>query len=134
MNPGSDLVIYAQQYIGEHGHLTYNGGHLLLNVTTIGNPQDLGLEEAGHRREREQTSGVAPARMTRVIRKSTQMCSKGLDRFLCSQRDRTHAYLELTDVDPYQQESDTYDLWVAGTQVTKTNQNDVLEQRRLREV
>ena len=35
-------------------------------------------------------------------------------------------YLELTDVDPDQQESETYDLWVAGTQVTETNQNDVL--------
>ena len=38
-----------------------------------------------------------------------------------------HAYLELTDVDPNQQESKTYNLWVAGTQVTKSNQNDMLE-------
>lgn len=29
-------------------------------------------------------------------------------------------------MDPDQQESETYDLWVAGTQVTETNQNDVL--------
>ena len=36
-------------------------------------------------------------------------------------------YLELTDVDPDQQESETYDLWVAGKQVTKSNQSDVLE-------
>ncbi|WP_417044812.1 hypothetical protein, partial [Dysosmobacter sp.] len=36
-------------------------------------------------------------------------------------------YLELTDVDPNQQESETYNLWVAGKQVTKSNQNDVLE-------
>lgn len=36
-------------------------------------------------------------------------------------------YLELTDVDPDQQESETYALLVAGTQVTKSNQNDVLE-------
>ena len=35
-------------------------------------------------------------------------------------------YLELTDVDPDQQESETYALLVAGTQVTKSNQNDVL--------
>ena len=34
MNHGSELVIHAQQYIGEQDcHLTYNGGHLLLNVT-----------------------------------------------------------------------------------------------------
>ena len=32
----------------------------------------------------------------------------------------------MTDVDPDQPESETYDLWVAGKQVTKTNQNDVL--------
>lgn len=36
-------------------------------------------------------------------------------------------YLELTDVDPDQPESETYDLWVAGKQVTKSNQSDVLE-------
>ena len=41
-------------------------------------------------------------------------------------KETNHAYLELTDVDPDQQESETYDLWVAGTQVTETNQNDVL--------
>ena len=35
-------------------------------------------------------------------------------------------YLELTDVDPDQPESENYDLWVAGTQVTKSNQSDVL--------
>ena len=41
MNHGSELLIHAQPYIGEQGHLTYNGGHLLLNVTTIG--MDFGL-------------------------------------------------------------------------------------------
>lgn len=45
MNPGSELEIHAQQYIGEHGYLTYNGGHLLLNVTTIG--MDFGLSRLG---------------------------------------------------------------------------------------
>lgn len=35
-------------------------------------------------------------------------------------------YLELTDVDPDQPESENYDLWVAGTQVTKSNQSNVL--------
>ena len=42
-------------------------------------------------------------------------------------KETNHAYLELTDVDPDQQESETYDLWVAGTQVKKTNQKDVLD-------
>lgn len=41
-------------------------------------------------------------------------------------KETNHAYLELTDVDPDQPESETYALWVAGTQVTETNQNDVL--------
>ena len=48
-------------------------------------------------------------------------------RALLKSKRQNHAYLELTDVDPDQQESETYDLWVAGKQVTKTNQNDVLE-------
>ena len=47
MNPGSELEIHAQQYIGEHGHLTYNGGHLLLNVTTIGDGTNIGLSRLG---------------------------------------------------------------------------------------
>ncbi len=41
-------------------------------------------------------------------------------------KETNHAYLELTDVDPDQPESENYDLWVAGTQVTKSNQSDVL--------
>ncbi len=41
-------------------------------------------------------------------------------------KETNHAYLELTDVDPDRQESETYALLVAGTQVTKSNQNDVL--------
>ena len=42
-------------------------------------------------------------------------------------------YLELKDEGTNQQESENYDLWVAGKQVTKTNQNDVLERWRVRE-
>ena len=41
-------------------------------------------------------------------------------------KETNHAYLELTDVDPDPQESENYALWVAGKQVTETNQNDVL--------
>ena len=39
------MCIRDRQYIGEQGHLTYNGGHLLLNVTTIG--MDFGLSRLG---------------------------------------------------------------------------------------
>ena len=122
MNPGSDLVIYAQQYIGEHGHLTYNGGHLLMNMT-YGNPQDLGLEELGI----GENVGNIWCRTSKndAFTKIDTNVQQGIDDFYAV-KEQNSAYLELTDVDPYQQESDTYDLWVAGKQVTETNQNDVL--------
>ena len=40
------------------------------------------------------------------------------------QLDKSYAYYELTTIDP---DAVTYDLWVAGKQVTETNQNDVLD-------
>lgn len=122
MNHGSELLIYAQQYIGEHGHLTYNGGHLLMNMT-YGNPQDLGLEELGI----GENVGNIWCRTSKndAFTKIDTNVQQGIDDFYAV-KEQNPAYLELTDVDPYQQESDTYDLWVAGTQVAKTNQNDVL--------
>lgn len=39
------------------------------------------------------------------------------------QLDKSYTYYELTTIDP---DAVTYDLWVAGKQVTETNQNDVL--------
>ena len=121
MNHGSELVIHAQQYIGEQGHLTYNGGHLLLNVTTIG--MDFGLSELGigENVSRFWYRTDDDAGYTEI---DTNVQEK-LDSFF-EVKETNHAYLELTDVDPDQQESETYDLWVAGTQVTETNQNDVL--------
>ena len=121
MNHGSELVIHAQQYIGEQGHLTYNGGHLLLNVTTIG--MDFGLSRLGigENVSRFWYRTDDDAGYTEI---DTSVQEK-LDSFF-EVKETNHAYLELTDVDPDQQESETYDLWVAGTQVTETNQNDVL--------
>ena len=121
MNHGSELVIHAQQYIGEQGHLTYNGGHLLLNVTTIG--MDFGLSRLGigENVNRFWYRTDDDAGYTEI---DTSVQEK-LDSFF-EVKETNHAYLELTDVDPDQQESETYDLWVAGTQVTETNQNDVL--------
>ena len=122
MNPGSELLIYAQQYIGEQGHLTYNGGHLLLNVTTIG--MDFGLSRLGigENVNRFWYRTDDDAGYTEI---DTSVQEK-LDSFF-EVKETNHAYLELTDVDPDQQESETYDLWVAGTQVKKTNQKDVLD-------
>lgn len=121
MNHGSELVIHAQQYIGEQGHLTYNGGHLLLNVTTIG--MDFGLSRLGIGKDvsRFWYRTGDDENYTEI---DTNVQEK-LDSFF-EVKETNHAYLELTDVDPDQQESENYDLWVAGKQVTKTNQNDVL--------
>lgn len=122
MNHGSELVIHAQQYIGEQGHLTYNGGHLLLNVTTIG--MDFGLSRLGIG-ENVSRFWYRTGDDENYTEIDTSVQEK-LDSFF-EVKETNHAYLELTDVDPDQQESETYDLWVAGTQVTETNQNDVLE-------
>lgn len=118
MNHGSELVIHAQQYIGEQGHLTYNGGHLLLNVTTIG--MDFGLSRLGIGNvsrfwyRTDENGAYTEINVKENYENFTAAIGQNQD------------YLELTDVDPDQQESETYDLWVAGTQVTETNQNDVL--------
>ena len=121
MNHGSELLIYAQQYIGEQGHLTYNGGHLLLNVTTIG--MDFGLSRLGIGEDvsRFWYRTGDDENYTEI---DTNVQEK-LDSFF-EVKETNHAYLELTDVDPDQPESETYALLVAGTQVTETNQNDVL--------
>lgn len=122
MNPGSELLIYAQQYIGEQGHLTYNGGHLLLNVTTIG--MDFGLSRLGIG-ENVSRFWYRTGDDENYTEIDTNVQEK-LDSFF-EVKETNHAYLELTDVDPDRQESETYALLVAGTQVTKSNQNDVLE-------
>ena len=122
MNPGSELMIYAQRFIDkENGHLTYNGGHLLLNVTTIDG--DFGLSELGI----GENVGNIWYRTSKndAFTKIDTNVQQGIDDFYAV-KEQNPAYLELTDVDPNQQESENYDLWVAGTQVTKTNQNDVL--------
>ena len=36
MNPGSELEIHAERYIKGGGHLTYNGGHLLMKMADEG--------------------------------------------------------------------------------------------------
>lgn len=121
MNHGSELVIHAQQYIGEQGHLTYNGGYLLLNVTTIG--MDFGLSRLGIG-ENVNRFWYRTGDDENYTEIDTNVQEK-LDSFF-EVKETNHAYLELTDVDPDRQESESYDLWVAGTQVTETNQNDVL--------
>ena len=122
MNPGSELLIYAQRFIDkENGHLTYKGGHLLLNVTTVAG--DFGLSELGI----GENVGNIWYRTSKndAFTKIDTNVQQGIDDFYAV-KEQNHAYLELTDVDPDRQESETYDLWVAGKQVTKTNQSNVL--------
>lgn len=122
MNPGSELLIYAQRFIDkENGHLTYKGGHLLLNVTTVAG--DFGLSELGI----GENVGNIWYRTSKndAFTKINTNVQQGIDDFYAV-KGQNPVYLELTDVDPDPQESENYDLWVAGKQVTKTNQNDVL--------
>lgn len=121
MSHGSELVIYAQQYIGEQGHLTYNGGHLLLNVTTVAGDFGLSRLGIGENVSKFRYRTGDDENYTEI---DTSVQEK-LDSFN-EVKKTNHAYLELTDVDPDQPESENYDLWVAGTQVTKSNQSDVL--------
>ena len=123
MNPGSELEIHAERYImggDQGGHLTYNGGHLLmkmadkgygnsvLNKLSIGNVSRFWYRTGANDAYTEVTANENFENFTAAIGQNQD-------------------YLELTDVDPDQKESETYDLWVAGKQVTETNQNDVLE-------
>ena len=120
MNPGSELMIYADRYIGKDCLLTYNGGHLLMIVGENGDHNNivqgrLSIGNVSRFWYRTDENGA----YTEINKK------ENLETFTNAIA-QNQDYLELTDVDPDQQASETYDLWVAGTQVTKTNQNDVL--------
>ena len=122
MNHGSKLEIHAQRFIDkENGSLTYNGGHLLMHMTTIGG--DLGLSKLGIGDD-VRTFWYRTGDDENYTEIDTSVLEK-LNSFF-EVKETNPAYLELTDVDPDQQESETYDLWVAGTQVTKSNQSNVL--------
>ena len=121
MNPGSELEIHADRYIRKDCLLTYNGGHLLMIVAENGDGNNIvqGRLSIGNDVSRfwyrtDENGAYTEINVKENYENFTAAIGQNQD------------YLELTDVDPYQQESDSYDLWVAGTQVTKTNQNDVL--------
>lgn len=124
VNPGSELEIHADRYIRKDCLLTYNGGHLLMIVAENGDGNNIvqGRLSIGNDVSRFWYHTDDDAGYTEI---DTSVQEK-LDSFF-EVKETNHAYLELTDVDPDQQESETYDLWVAGTQVKKTNQKDVLD-------
>lgn len=123
VNPGSELEIHADRYIRKDCLLTYNGGHLLMIVAENGDGNNIvqGRLSIGNDVSRFWYRTDDDAGYTEI---DTSVQEK-LDSFF-EVKETNHAYLELTDVDPNQQESETYDLWVADKQVTKSNQNDVL--------
>ena len=125
VNPGSELEIHADRYIGKDCLLTYNGGHLLMIVAENGDGNNIvqGRLSIGNDVSRfwyrtDENGAYTEINVKENYENFTAAIGQNQD------------YLELTDVDPDQPESETYDLWVAGTQVTETNQNDVLEDGR----
>lgn len=121
MNPGSELEIHADRYIRKDCLLTYNGGHLLMIVAENGDGNNIvqGRLSIGNDVSRfwyrtDENGAYTEINVKENYENFTAAIGQNQD------------YLELTDVDPDQPGSETYDLWVAGKQVTETNQNDVL--------
>ena len=121
MNPGSELEIHADRYIGKDCLLTYNGGHLLMIVAENGDGNNIvqGRLSIGNDVSKFWYRTGADDAYTEIN------VNENFENFTAA-IGRNQDYLELTDVDPDQPESENYDLWVAGTQVTKINQSDVL--------
>ena len=121
MNPGSELEIHADRYIRKDCLLTYNGGHLLMIVAENGDGNNIvqGRLSIGNDVSRfwyrtDENGAYTEINVKENYENFTAAIGQNQD------------YLELTDVDPDQPESETYDLWVAGKQITKTNQSNVL--------
>lgn len=120
VNPGSELEIHADRYIGKDCLLTYNGGHLLMIVAENGDGNNIvqGRLSIGNVSRFWYRTDENGAYTEINVKENYENFTAAIG--------QNQDYLELTDVDPDQQESETYALLVAGTQVTKTNQNDVL--------
>lgn len=121
MNHGSELEIHADRYIGKDCLLTYNGGHLLMIVAENGDGNNIvqGRLSIGNVSRFWYRTDENGAYTEINVKENYENFTAAIG--------QNQDYLELTDVDPDQQESETYALLVAGTQVTKSNQNDVLE-------
>lgn len=121
MNQGSELEIHADRYIMKDCLLTYNGGHLLMNVAENGDGNNIvqGRLSIGEDVSKFWYRTGDKEDYTEIT------VNENFENFTVA-IGQNQDYLELTDVDPNRQESETYELWVAGTQVTKSNQSDVL--------
>lgn len=121
MDPGSELEIHADRYIGKDCLLTYNGGHLLMIVAENGDGNNIvqGRLSIGNVSRFWYRTDENGAYTEINVKENYENFTAAIG--------QNQDYLELTDVDPDQPESETYALLVAGKQVTETNQNDVLE-------
>ena len=121
MNHGSELEIHADRSIGKDCLLTYNGGHLLMITTENrdGNNIVQGRLSIGNVSRFWYRTGDKED-YTEINKK------ENFENFTAA-IGQNQDYLELTDVDPKQQASENYDLWVAGKQVTETNKSNVLD-------
>ena len=121
MNQGSELEIHADRYIMKDCLLTYNGGHLLMNVAENGDGNNIvqGRLSIGEDVSKFWYRTGDKEDYTEIT------VNENFENFTVA-IGQNQDYLELTDVDPNRQESETYELWVAGKQVTETNQHDVL--------
>ena len=121
MNPGSELEIHADRYIRKDCLLTYNGGHLLMIVAENGDGNNIvqGRLSIGNVSRFWYRTDENGAYTEINVKENYENFTAAIG--------QNQDYLELTDVDPDQPESETYALLVAGKQVTETNQNDVLE-------
>ena len=121
MNPGSELEIHAERYIKGGGHLTYNGGHLLMKMAdggygnSVREKLSIGKDVSTFWYRTDENGAYTEITVNENFENFTVAIGQNQD------------YLELTDKEPNQQASENYNLWVAGKQVTKTNQNDVLD-------
>ena len=120
MNQGSELEIHADRSIMQDCLLTYNGGHLLMITAENRNGMNIvqGRLSIGNVSRFWYRTGANDA-YTEINKK------ENFETFTAA-IGQNQDYLELTDVDPDQQESENYNLWVAGKRVTKSNQGNVL--------
>lgn len=121
MNPGSELEIHADRYIGKDCLLTYNGGHLLMIAAENADGKNIvqGRLSIGNVSRFWYRTDENGAYTEINVNENFETFTAAIG--------QNQAYLELTDEDPDQPESENYDLWVAGKQVTKSNRSDVLE-------
>lgn len=100
MNPGSELEIHADRYIGKDCLLTYNGGHLLMIVAENGDGNNIvqGRLSIGNDVSKFWYRTGADDAYTEIN------MNENFENFIAA-IGRNQDYLELTDVDPDPQES-----------------------------